>query len=223
MVVHRQTGLMSDGVLIGWSNSMPFADLRGPAFVHFQKEKIRWFDKSRAHNLCVITMENTNWILFGVKSLWKKLYDTVSCFIVFTTEALGHVKNPSWCFPREGANTAPLPITKINEILMLFLTVAYYCFPGLKLRNIALFYWFPSLSGAAFPSRGLSCFTESLDQGHVQEQSILTVGPAGILQVLPKKISLPVYPWPWGKHEHEINMHNIALDKAAGQEAFCTV
>ena len=40
-----------------------------------------------------------------------------------------------------------------------------------------------------------------------------------------KNIPLPVYPWPGRKHEHEINMHNAdtVLDKAPGQEAFCTV
>ncbi len=29
------------------------------SFVHSQKEKIRWFDMSQAHDLCVITKENT--------------------------------------------------------------------------------------------------------------------------------------------------------------------
>ncbi len=60
--------------------------------------------------------------------------------------------------------------------------------------------------------------------GQVQDQSILTVWPAGIIQhsTINKNIPLPVYPWPGWKHEHEINMHNAdtVLDKAPGQEAF---
>ena len=71
--------------------------------------------------------------------------------------------------------------------------------------------------------------------GHVQEWSTLTVWPADIMQHCTtnaeifessyKNIPLPVYPWPGRKHEHDINMHNTdtGLDKAPGQEAFCTV
>ncbi len=86
-----------------------------------------------------------------------------------------------------------------------------------------------------FPKRNAtfhSAFLLRPSVGQAQERSILTVWCAGIMQHCTvnaessyKNIPLPVYPWHGRKHEHEINMHNAdtVLDKAPGQEAFCTV